>query len=60
MIYIKDIPCYNVSPVRKDDNPEVDGDKQCEDHVGESHPKSALQWTINQYGVELRGNPEIP
>ena len=32
-----------LSPMREDDNPEVDGDQQSEDHVGESHPKPALQ-----------------
>ena len=41
-----------VSPVREYNNPEVDGDKQGEDHVGESHPQAALQWRMNQLRIK--------
>ena len=41
--FIKDQLCSYVSPVRKYNNPEVDGDKQGEDHVGEPHPQAALR-----------------
>ena len=43
--------------MREDDNPEVDGDQQGEDHVGESHPKAAL-WLDNKLGQTLRGTLE--
>ena len=35
----------HLSPVREDDNPEVDRDKQSEDHVGEPHTQTTLWWT---------------